>query len=129
MSSNADVQAWERRWAGLVGRVAPSAEAARQRATLGQHNVPRAREFPRLGDADQALISAETAVVNAADAVPQRDGFRVRGQTRLHEARHDCPCLPEAFRRNRELIAARGGYGTSPNTRPSGACQRKMQSG
>ena len=57
------------------------------------------------GDPDQALVNAETAFVNIADAVLQRDGFRVRGAERSHMARLDYPRLPEALRENVRTVS------------------------
>lgn len=104
MSSNDDVVAWEQRWVGIVERVQASPDAARQRAQLGRRNVQRARAALGALDPDQALVNAETALVNITDAVMQRDGFRVRGAERSHMARFDYPRLPDAIRENGRTI-------------------------
>lgn len=104
MSSDADVIAWEQRWTGIAERIQASRDAARQRARLGERNVQRAKAALAAGDPDQALVNAETAFVNVADAVMQRDGFRVRGAERSHMARFDYPRLPEALRQNSRTI-------------------------
>ena len=104
MSSNDDVVAWEQRWVGIVERVQASPDAARERARLGRRNVQRARAALNAGDPDQALVNAETALVNVADAVMQRDGFRVRGAERSHMARFDYPRLPDGVRANLRTI-------------------------
>lgn len=104
MSSNDDVVAWEQRWVGIVERVQASPDAARERARLGRRNVQRARAALDVTDPDQALVNAETALVNVADAVMQRDGFRVRGAERSHMARFDYPRLPDGVRANGRTI-------------------------
>lgn len=43
-------------------------------------------------------------MLNGADALMQRDGVRVRGKERAHQARFDYPRLPKAFKRNAGLI-------------------------
>lgn len=104
MSSNDDVVAWQQRWVGIVEPVQASPDAARERARLGQRNVQRARAALDAGDPDQALVNAETALVNVADAVMQRDGFRVRGAERSHMARFDYPRLPHGVREKSRTI-------------------------
>lgn len=104
MSSNDDVVAWQQRWVGVVEPVLASPDAARERARLGHRNVQRARAALDAGDPDQALVNAETALVNVADAVMQRDGFRVRGAERSHMARFDYPLLPGGVRANSRTI-------------------------
>lgn len=44
------------------------------------------------------MVSAETAMVNAADALLARDGLRIRGKTGGHKARFVYPGLPGRFR-------------------------------
>jgi hypothetical protein len=105
MSLNADVIAWEQRWTGIVERVQASPDAARERVRLGERNVRRARAALAAGDPDQALVNAETAFVNVADALMQRDGFRVRGAERSHMARFDYPRLPDALRENSRTVS------------------------
>lgn len=51
-----------------------------------------------------AVILAEFALVNAADAMLTNAGWRVKGVTGAHEARFDFPLLPTVFVRNRTLI-------------------------
>lgn len=104
MSSNGDVVAWERRWTGVVERIQASRDAALQRIRLGERNVQRASAALSASDPDQALISAETALVNVADALMQRDGFRVRGAERSHIARFEYPRLPAALAENARTI-------------------------
>lgn len=53
------------------------------------------------------VIAAEAVMVNAADAILTRDGFRIRGKTSSHAARFGYPGLPDEFREERrssELI-------------------------
>jgi len=45
-------------------------------------------------------------MVNAADAVLARDGYRLRGKTGSHEARFAYPELPEEFGQERRLLSA-----------------------
>lgn len=104
MSSNGGVVAWEQRWSGIVERMHASTEAARERIRLGERNVRRASAALSAGDPDQALVNAETALVNVADALMQRDGFRVRGAERSHIARFEYPLLPAAIVDNARLI-------------------------
>ena len=104
MSSNGDVVAWEQRWSGVVERIHASPEAARERVRLGERNVRRANAALSASDPDQALVNAETALVNVADALMQRDGFRVRGSERSHIARFEYPLLPPALADNARLI-------------------------
>lgn len=108
MSLSADVIAWEQRWTGIVERVHASPDAARERARLGERNVRRARAALTAGDPDQALVNAETAFVNCADAVMQRDGFRLRGAERSHMARFEYPDCQTLSARTAEPSAARG---------------------
>jgi len=49
------------------------------------------------GSPGSALSFAEDALVNAADAVLRKDGWRVKGKTQSHEARFDYPGLPKVF--------------------------------
>lgn len=51
-----------------------------------------------------AAIFAEFALVNAADALLQLNGWRVRGKSSSHEARFDFPGLPTVFTSNSALI-------------------------
>lgn len=55
-------------------------------------------------DPDAALIFAEFALVNAADALLVRDGYRVRGKTGAHQARFEYPLLPRLFAGGRGVI-------------------------
>lgn len=55
-------------------------------------------------DPGDAVILAEFALVNAADAVLNAAGWRVRGVTGAHEARFAFPLLPPLFAEQRTLI-------------------------
>jgi hypothetical protein len=102
MSSNEPVHQWERRWseAKLVRRVAADAASAQRRLGLAEINVGRAKREQAAGDADAALIFAEQALINAADAVLTRDGFSASS----HVVRFSYPLLPATYRTERGLI-------------------------
>ena len=102
MSSNDSVQQWERRWADakLVRRVAADAASARRRLDLAEVNVGRAKRERDAGDADAALIFAEQALINAADAILTRDGFGANS----HVVRLSYPVLPAVYTAERGLI-------------------------
>ncbi len=77
-----------------VGRVGK--DDARNKLALAEKNLARA-ERNLEDDPDLALMSSETAIVNAADAVLARDGYRIRGKTGSHDARMRYPELPPDF--------------------------------
>ena len=104
MTSNASVAAWQQQWATVVRQGRPDVAASRDRLALGKQHASRARTLLAANDPDGATIFAEFALVNAADAVLLRDGFRVRAQTGSHQARFSYPGLPETFRVSRQLI-------------------------
>jgi hypothetical protein len=87
---------WLERFAEViqVGRVGK--QDARDKLALAGRNLQRAERHLE-SDPDLALISAETAIVNAADALLARDGYRIRGKTGAHEARIRYPGLPKEF--------------------------------
>jgi len=82
MSSNDSVQRWEQRWSEsrLVRRVPVHQDAAPRRLELAEFNVARATREQATGDADAALIFAEQALINAADALLARDGYSANSQ-------------------------------------------------
>jgi len=88
---------WLERFAEVIqaGRVGKN--DARNKLALAERNLTRAKHNLK-DDPDLALISAETAMVNAADAVLARDGYRIRGKTGAHDARLQYPGLPDEFR-------------------------------
>jgi hypothetical protein len=88
-------------------------------ARAARANVDRAQDALAHGDLDAATIWGENALVNAADAVLQRDGVRVRGTDGAHQARFGYARLPRTFtvyarviaraRRQRNVAAYEGG--------------------
>ncbi len=103
MRSNADVEAWARTWEAVIQRVRAAPELVRQRIEAGKANAARATSA--LGaDPDAAVVWSEFALVNAADAILLRDGFRVRGKEGAHQARFEYPRLPRIFLKSRALI-------------------------
>jgi hypothetical protein len=102
MSSNDPVQAWEARWseARLVRRVRADALVGRRRLDLAELNVERARREEAIGDSDAALIFAEQALINTADAMLARDGYSVNS----HVARFSYPRLPIVYAHERGFI-------------------------
>lgn len=82
------------------------ASDADKKLRLAERNIERAKRSLRDDDADQSVINAETAVVNAADAVLALYGYRLRGKTWSHEARLAFPKLPPEFARQRERLEA-----------------------
>ena len=102
MNSNESVLRWEQRWseARLVRRVRPDAAVAQSRVRLSERNVERARREHASGDFDAALIFAEQALINGADAVLARDGFGANS----HVARFSYPALPAIYAEERHLI-------------------------
>ena len=105
MSSMED---WERQYGEVLQRGDADPKSAQNKLDLGERNVVRARRDLDAGDPDSALVHAENAMVNAADAVLARDGYRLRGKTGSHQARFDYPRLPPEFARFKtELLMAR----------------------
>lgn len=102
MSSNASVLQWERRWseARLLRQVRPDAAVARSRLQLAELNVERAKRERAAGDLDAALIFAEQALINAADAVLSRDGYNANS----HIVRFGYPLLPAIYTGERHVI-------------------------
>lgn len=81
-------------------RVAADAAGGRRRLELAELNVGRAKREQTAGDADAALIFAEQALINAADAILARDGFRVGS----HVVRFSYRQLPAVYTGERGLI-------------------------
>lgn len=102
MSSNDSVLQWERKWSEsrLVRRVPADQPATRRRLELAELNVARATREQAAGDADAALIFAEQALINAADAVLVRDGYSANS----HVVRFSYPLLPTVYVSERGLI-------------------------
>lgn len=74
--------------------------AARRRLDLAELNVARATREQTAGDSDAALIFAEQALINAADAFLARDGFSANS----HVVRFSYPRLPAVYVSERGLI-------------------------
>jgi HEPN domain-containing protein len=72
---------WERQYGEVLQRGDADPKSAQNKLDLGERNVVRARRDLDAGDPDSALVHAENAMVNAADAVLARDGYRLRGKT------------------------------------------------
>ena len=103
-SKRPSTRAWESEWADVLQRIDADRDAALQRLELARRHLARARHWIDESDPDGALVEAETALVNAADAVLQRDGYRVRGKSGSHQARFDYPALPDVFANGRRSI-------------------------
>ncbi|HEV2032587.1 MAG TPA: hypothetical protein VGU71_00030 [Candidatus Dormibacteraeota bacterium] len=81
-------------------RVRPDAAVARSRVRLSELNVERARREHAGGDFDAALIFAEQALINGADAVLGHDGFGGNS----HVVRFSYPALPAIYADESQLI-------------------------
>jgi hypothetical protein len=90
-------KSWATTHADVVERQPHRLADARSKLELARLNVARARNDLDRDDPDRAVIAAETAIVNAADAVLANAGYRIRGKTGSHEARFDFPGLPVEF--------------------------------
>jgi hypothetical protein len=104
VSLNESVIQWERKWSEtrLVRRVRADPAVARSRLLLAERNVDRARRERSGDDSDAALIFAEQALINAADAILARDGFGANS----HVVRFSYPGLPAIYQEERSLIDA-----------------------
>jgi HEPN domain-containing protein len=74
--------------------------AVRRRLELAELNVARAEREQASGDADAALIFAEQALINSADAMLARDGYSANS----HVVRFSYPLLPTVYVSERGLI-------------------------
>ena len=72
----------------------------RRRLELAELNVTRATSAQDAGDSDAALIYAEQALINAADALLARDGYSANS----HVVRFSYPLLPAVYLSERGLI-------------------------
>ncbi len=104
MPSNDALANWLAKNAGLVQRRELGPEDASAKLDLARRNLRRARRNVA-ADPDLALVSAETGMVNATDAVLAPDGYRLRGKTGSHRARFEYPNLPAEFRAARADLA------------------------
>lgn len=104
MSSNDDLATWEAKHAELIRKRELDRSDAQAKLALARKNVDRARASLKADDPDQALVSAETAMVNAADAVLALAGYRIRGKTGSHRARFEYPRRPAQFMADRKFI-------------------------
>ncbi len=99
MSSNDSVARWERQWAHLIARIPPNHAAARSRLLLAETNVQRAKREVA-DDPDAALIIAEQALINAADAFLARDGYSANSHVvrfvLAYEPSLSCPLASES---------------------------------
>ncbi|MGH2796991.1 MAG: hypothetical protein ACRDM0_04770 [Thermoleophilaceae bacterium] len=105
MSSKAELAKWLARHRELVREIDPDPADTTAKLVLARRNLERARAHG-VADPDFALVAAESALVNIADAVLAGHGFRLRGKTGSHEARFSFPGLPSGFRAHSALIAA-----------------------
>jgi HEPN domain-containing protein len=106
MSSTDELASWLERHSETVRRISRDPLDAERKLALAERNLERAQRLLAAGDPDFALVAAESAMVNAADAVLSTHGFRLRGKTGSHEARFGFPALPPAFREQAHLISA-----------------------
>ena len=105
---SSELGAWKVKYADVLqeGRVGP--RDAQDKVKLAEQNLVRAQRNLEAGDSDEALAKAENAIVNAADALLARAGYRLRGKTGSHRARFKFPDLPREFRDLRSRLI-RGG--------------------
>lgn len=96
------VRAWRDEWsrAHVLWSVPRDIRAAQRRLELAERNIGRSTAQQRVGDYDAALIFAEQALINVADAMLARDGFRVSS----HVARLKYPLLPGVYFTERALV-------------------------
>jgi hypothetical protein len=83
-----------------VRRVPADHDSARRRLELAELNIARATREQAVGDADAALIFAEQALINAADALLVRDGYGANS----HVVRFSYPLLPSVYASERAAI-------------------------
>src|SRR5437773_12374158 len=101
VTSNERVARWRSHWSGIILQMAPDPVGARERLETGQRHLAEAEQLLRLGFPDVALLLAEAALVNGADAVLRLHGFQVQS----HAARFAYPWLPFAYTGNPGLLA------------------------
>src|SRR5881628_3033812 len=101
LTSNERVTRWRSHWPGAILQMAPDPASARERLETGQRHLAEAEQLLRLGFPDVALLLAEAALVNGADAVLRLHGFQVQS----HAARFAYPWLPSAYARNAAFLS------------------------
>ncbi len=106
MTSTDELASWLERHSEIVRRISRDPLDAERKIALAERNLERAQRVLSTGDPDFAVVAAESAMVNAADAVLSTHGFRLRGKTGSHEARFGFPPLPPAFREQAHLVVA-----------------------
>src|SRR2546428_309729 len=91
------LERWKKRYSSVVQEGKLSRDDAERKLRLGEKNLGRAKRNLEV-DPDEPLINAETAIVNAADAVLAAGGFRVprqdwiaRGAARLSASARRVP--------------------------------------
>jgi len=99
--SNPRVTQWRGRWVGVILEVGPDRTAAVERLKTGRKHLAQAEQLLRLGLPDVALLLAEAALVNGADAILRLHGFQVSS----HAARFAYPRLPPTYTHNPGLLA------------------------
>src|SRR5438067_10831368 len=101
LTSNERVTRWRSHWPGAILQMAPDPAAARERLETGQRHLAQADQLLRLGFPDVALLLAEAALVNGADAVLRLHGLQVQS----HAARFAYPWPPCVYTGNAGLLA------------------------
>ena len=98
--SNPRVRQWRERWVGVILEVGPDGTAALERLRAGRKHLAQADQLFRLGLPDVALLLAEVALVNGADAILRLHGLQVSS----HVARFAYPLLPSTYTHNAGLL-------------------------
>lgn len=91
---------WQVRWSGVVSQVRPDPLTARERLKTGHKHLVEAEELLARGLSDLALLLAEAALVNGADAMLLLHGFAVSN----HAARLTYPLHPPPYSHNAGLL-------------------------
>lgn len=124
MKSKKDL--WLERFADVIQTGRVGKDDARKKLALAERNLERAARNLD-ADPDLALISAETAIVNAADAFLARDGYRIRGKTGAHDARMRYPDLPDQFVTEAGALNGHGAFARLRCTTSLTSCPRRSQ--
>jgi len=83
MSSTDELASWLERNSEIVRRITRDPLDAQRKLALAERNLERAQGVLTGGDPDFAVVAAESAMVNAADAVLSTHGLRLRGKNGL----------------------------------------------